>query len=68
MILSHDAFQVDEGTFRFRSIVNFEQRGTFFRVVRVLMNDGQKVVVSRKMGMQLSDAYDAWKARKKTKR
>ena len=30
MILSHDAFQVDEGTFRFRSIVNFEQRGTFF--------------------------------------
>lgn len=68
MILSHDGFQVDEGTFRFRSIVNFEQRGTFFRVVRVLFNDGKKVIVSRRMGMQLSDAYDVWKARKKTKK
>ena len=54
--------------YRFRMMANFEVRSGIVQNIRILMNDKEKLEVSKKMGVYINDAYDEWKKQKKGKR
>lgn len=49
-------------------MANFEVRSGIVQNIRILMNDKEKLEVSKKMGVYINDAYDEWKKQKKGKR
>lgn len=65
---------MDEGiyyvgkVYRFRMMANFEVRKGIVQNIRILMNDKEKLEVSKKMGVRINDAYDEWKKHKKGKK
>ena len=67
-------YLIDEGIYyigkiyRFRMMANFEVRSGIVQNIRILMNDKEKLEVSKKMGVYINDAYDEWKKQKKGKR
>lgn len=67
-------YLIDEGiyyigkVYRFRMMANFVARNGIVQNIRILMNDKEKLEVSKKMGVCISDAYDEWKKQKKGKR
>ena len=64
---------IDEGIYyigkiyRFRMMANFEVRSGIVQNIRILMNDKEKLEVSKKMGVYINDAYDEWKNKRKEK-
>ena len=67
-------YLIDEGIYyigkiyRFRMMANFEVRSGIVQNIRILMNDKEKLEVSKKMGVYINDAYDEWKKQRKGKR
>ncbi len=64
-------YLIDEGIYyigkiyRFRMMANFEVRKGIVQNIRILMNDKEKLEVSKKMGVYINDSYDEWKKQKK---
>lgn len=67
-------YLIDEGIYyigkiyRFRMMANFEVRKGIVQNIRILMNDKEKLEVSKKMGVYINDSYDEWKKQKKGKK
>lgn len=60
-------FYVDK-IYRYRIMMNFEARKSLVQNVRILMAGGEKIEVSKKMGLMIEDKVRARKADKKNKK
>lgn len=54
--------------YRYRMMANFEVRKGIVQNIRILMNNKEKLEVSKKMGVVINDAFDVWKKSKKEKK
>lgn len=66
--LTDDGIYYVGKVYRYRMMVNFEAKKSFIKNIRILMNDKEKIEVSKKMGLKIKEAHDLWKKNKKEKR